>query len=244
VVLARRALDPVSRYPSRVSRDHRRRGAAGPAYRIVTERLCLRCYELRDAQSLKDAIDSSLAHLAPWLAWARDEPQSLDAKLDLLRQFRAKFDLGKDCVYGIFDHGEDEVLGGCGLHARRDQEMLEIGYWVSAAHSGHGLATEATAALTRVAFEIEGMHCVEIHCDRDNVRSARIPQKLGFRHDATLRQRIQRSDGTWGERMIWSLLDEEYGASPASRARIEAFDGIGRRILAMPAEGRRRSAFD
>jgi len=45
-------------------------------YRIETERLVIRCYEPRDAPLLKEAIDSSLEHLQPWMPWALDEPQT------------------------------------------------------------------------------------------------------------------------------------------------------------------------
>ncbi len=59
-----------------------------PPYRIVTGRLCIRCWHPADAPLLKDAIDSSLAHLRPWMPWAHDEPQPLEAKAELLRRFR------------------------------------------------------------------------------------------------------------------------------------------------------------
>ncbi len=215
-----------------------------PAYRIVTERLVLRCYEPRDAAPLKAAVDRSLAHLVPWLAWARAEPQSLDAKVELLRQFRGQFDLGQDFVYGIFDEHEEEVLGGCGLHMRGG-EWREIGYWIAHGRTGLGYATEAAAALVRAAFEIERLERVEIHCDPENVKSSAVAKKLGFRHDATLRERMPRADGTLGDCMLWSLFVGEYLESQAARVSIDAFDAIGRPLAtAKPARSTaRRSAF-
>jgi RimJ/RimL family protein N-acetyltransferase len=206
-----------------------------PAYRVVTERLVLRCFEPRDAPALKAAVDASIEHLLPWLPWAREEPQSLEAKIELVRQFRGKFDLGKDFVYGIFDRTEGDVLGGAGLHARVGQDAQEIGYWIAAGHVGQGFATETAAALTRVGFEVGQLERMEIHCDPLNTRSAAIPRKLGYTHDGTLRGRLPRSDGSAGERMIWSLFASEFPASPAARAPCEAFDAIGRRILLLPA---------
>ncbi len=216
----------------------------GPAYRIVTDRLVLRCYEPRDAAPLKAAVDRSLSHLVPWLAWARAEPQSLDSKVALLRQFRGQFDLGQDFVYGIFDEREEEVLGGCGLHLRGG-EWREIGYWIAQGRTGLGYATEAAAALVRTAFEIERLERVEIHCDPENTRSLCVAKKLGFRHDATLRERMPRADGTLGDRMLWSLFVGEYPESPAARVSIDAFDAIGRPIAtARPARSTaRRPAF-
>jgi RimJ/RimL family protein N-acetyltransferase len=214
----------------------------GPAYRIVTQRLVLRCYEPGDAPRLKAAIDASIDHLLPWLPWARSEPQSVEVKLELLRQFRGKFDLGQDFIYGIFDRTEQELLGGCGLHTRAGPDAREIGYWIAAGQSGKGYATEATAALTRVGFEVEHLQRIEIHCDPSNLRSAAIPRKLGFRHDGTLRGRLPRADGSFADRMVWSLFKDEHAASPSAKVPIEAYDVLGRALLPQ-ADGARRSGF-
>jgi RimJ/RimL family protein N-acetyltransferase len=77
------------------------------------------------------------------------------------------------------------VLGGTGLHTRAGAGTGEIGYWVHKDYINQGLATEATAALTKVAFLIERVARVEIHCDPNNVRSAAVPRKLRFCQGAT-----------------------------------------------------------
>jgi hypothetical protein len=52
-------------------------------------------------------------------------------------------------------------------------------------------------------------------------------QKLGFCHEATLRQRTRTPDGQLRDTMIWTLLADEYPTSPAATAAIEAFDVMG-----------------
>jgi RimJ/RimL family protein N-acetyltransferase len=203
----------------------------GPAYRITTTRLVIRCWNPADAPLLKAAVDASLEHLRPWMPWAEQEPQALDQKIEGLRRFRGKFDLGQDFVYGIFNRQESQVLGGTGLHTRAGEGAREIGYWIHADWINRGLATEASAALTRVAFEIDHVDRVEIHCDPANVRSAAVPRKLSYTHEATLRQRLPLSDGAFRDAMIWTLLAGEYPASPAARAEIQALDALGRQIL-------------
>jgi RimJ/RimL family protein N-acetyltransferase len=148
----------------------------GPAYRIVTERLVVRCWEPDDAALLKEAVDSSLEHLLPWMPWAADEPQTVEQKVSLLRHFRGRFDEGEDFVYGILDPSEERVLGGSGLHPRGGKDMREIGYWVRADAQGKGLIGEATAALTRVAFELEGVDRVEIPCDPTHQPTGEAPR--------------------------------------------------------------------
>src|SRR5574337_2024039 len=90
----------------------------GPAYRIVTPRLVIRCWQPEDAGKLKEAIDSSIEHLRPWLPWAQNEPEPLERKYERIRRWRGNFDLGTEFVYGVFDRAESRVLGGTGLHNR------------------------------------------------------------------------------------------------------------------------------
>lgn len=204
----------------------------GPAYCVRTERTVIRCWNPSDAVLLKEAIDSSLDHLRPWMPWAEQEPTEVEAKVELLlRSFRGRFDLGQDFTYGIFDPDEKRVLGGTGLHTRIGQGALGIGYWIRADCINRGLATEVAAALTRVAFEVNQVNRVEIHCDPSNVRSAAVPRKLGFTHEATLRQRVPGRGGELRDEMIWALLRSEYPESPAARCSIEAYDAIGARII-------------
>lgn len=204
---------------------------AGPAYRIRTSRLVLRCWNPSDAQLLKDAIDASLGHLRPWMPWANDEPEPVEKKIARLRNFRARFDQDEDYVYGVFNPDETRVLGGTGLHTRLGYRALEIGYWIHADFINQGLATELSTALTKVAFEINHVQRVEIHCDPRNVRSASVPRKLGYLHEATLRKRVSASETEFLDSMIWTLFDTDYPTTPAAKTEIEAFDAMGRRIL-------------
>lgn len=204
---------------------------AGPAYRIHTPRLVLRCWQPRDAPLLAEAIDASLDHLRVWMPWAHHEPEALDAKVQRLRRFRGQFDLDQDYVYAIFTPDEREVVGGTGLHPRVGDGACEIGYWISVRHIRRGYATEATAALTRVGFEVSLLERLEIRCDPANARSAAVPRKLGYTHEATLRGRVRNERGELHDAMIWTLFTDTYRSSPAAVAPVEAFDAAGVRVL-------------
>ena len=200
-----------------------------PPYRIVTERLIVRCWEPRDAPLLKAAIDASLDHLRPWMPWAADEPQTLEEKVELLRGFRGRFDLREDFVYGIFDAGEAEVVGGTGLHKRVGDAAFEIGYWIRASRAGEGLATEAAAALTRVAFDVCRVDRVEIRTDPANERSRRIPRKLGYMEEATLRRRLHHPAPR--DVVVYAVFGDDFASTPAAAAAVEAYDIAGVRVL-------------
>ena len=193
----------------------------------------VRCWEPRDAPLLKEAVDSSLDHLRPWMPWAHDDPQPLAAKVELLRTFRGNFDLGHDFVYGIFPADESEVVGGSGLHRRSFEGVLEIGYWIRASRAGEGLGTEATAAVARVGFEVAEASRIEIRVARENAASLAIPRKLGFVEEGTLRRFLHAPDGTPLQRdaVVFALLREELAGSPAASIALRAFDAAGNLVL-------------
>jgi RimJ/RimL family protein N-acetyltransferase len=201
------------------------------AYRIVTERLVIRCWEPADAALAKDAIDTSLEHLRGWMPWAHAEPTTLEQKVQLLRQFRGRFDLDQDAVYGIFDRAERRAIGGTGLHPRVGEDATEIGYWIRTDSTGRGFASESTAALTRVGFEIVGFDRIEIRCDPENVRSAAIPRRLGYIHEATLRGRLRDEHDRPRDAMVFTMFAQDYPASPCAAAPLQAFDVTGARLL-------------
>jgi RimJ/RimL family protein N-acetyltransferase len=204
----------------------------GPAYRILTERLELRCWEPADAFELKRAIDDSLDHLRPWMPWAAYEPESLEEKVERLRGFRAMFDRDEDYIYGIFERDSGRVVGGTGLHMRHGPRAREIGYWLRADSEGRGLMSEAVAALTRVAFEVDGVRWVEIRCQPENDRSAAVPRRLGFSHEATLAGRVDDPvDGQPRDLLVFTIMRDAYEGSPCAGTPVEAYDAAGARLI-------------
>ena len=202
-----------------------------PPYLIRTERLTVRCWEPRDAPRLKDAIDTSIDHLVPWMPWAKDEPTSLEVKVELLRVFRGRFDLGEDFIYGLFASDESEVVGGSGLHTRIGPNALEIGYWIRVSRVGQGFAREAAAALTKAAFLVCGVDRVEIRVDPENDASLRIPRGLGFTEEATLRRRLPTSEGEAPrDAVVFTLFADELDGSPVVDASLVAYDALGREL--------------
>jgi RimJ/RimL family protein N-acetyltransferase len=199
-------------------------------YRIETERLVIRCWEPRDAPLLKEALDSSLDHLQPFMDWAHNEPEPVEAKVERLRSFRALFDTGETFVMGIFDRAEEQVLGGSGLHARIGPGGLEIGYWIRASATRQGFITESTAALTRVGFEVCDADRIEIRIEPRNQASLGVPRKLGFIEEATLRRRLPgRQGGPLRDVTIFTMFREDF--DPAIAPGIRAFGARGERVL-------------
>lgn len=204
----------------------------GPAYRIETARLSLRCLMPADAPSLSRAIEESLEHLRPWLTWTVHEPLSLQERLVHVRTSRGHFDLGSDYTYGVFDRQSGELWGMGGLRLSPSSvDERELGYWVHAAHLRQGLCMELVSALVRVAFEIEALDALEIRAFPHNVASGSVARRLGFSGPVLDPLSCPMPDGDKHDMHVYALSRVEYAQSVARDAAIEAYDALERRIL-------------
>ena len=151
-----------------------------PPDRIELPDAVLRPFRTSDAEALARAVRESLEHLAPWMPWASNGSADVEFQRQRLVAVVDQWERGEEYQYGLFDPEETRVLGSFGLMTRRGRGSLEIGYWVHVDATGRGHATRAAAALTGVAFDLRGVKQVLIYTDVANLRSAAIPNKLGF----------------------------------------------------------------
>jgi RimJ/RimL family protein N-acetyltransferase len=120
--------------------------------RVEADRIVLRRWQVADAETQQQAMLSR---------WERD------------------WAAGGDALLGVFLDGA--VAGSCGLHRRQGHRTLEIGYWIHVSFLGWGLGTKVAAMLTEAAFSLPEVTATEIHHDKANTVSARIPRRLGYR---------------------------------------------------------------
>ena len=138
-----------------------------------TPRLLLRPGFPEDAPALAAAIaDEAIARnlaTVPWPYRMRDAEAYLASPRDPV--------LPSLLVFERTD-GAPQLVGSCGL-GRRTSGVVELGYWISRAHWGRGIATEAGRALVDIARTL-GLACLEGSHFTDNPASARVLEKLGF----------------------------------------------------------------
>jgi ribosomal-protein-serine acetyltransferase len=182
-----------------------------PTRPILRGDLVIRPYRNEDAAALVQSVTESIEHLRPWMPWIAHEPQSVDDRRAFIAESNANWAGGGDMGFGIFI-GE-KVVGGCGLHRRVGPTGLEIGYWVHVDHVGRGIATTAAGALTSAAFTLPPIAYVEIHHDKANVASGRVPEKLGFVLVAEAPDEIQ-SPADIGIDCAWSISRESWHGEP------------------------------
>ena len=151
---------------------------------IVTERLILRVPTPADAAALNQAVGASFTELSAWMEWAV-EPQTMEESETFCTEARGKWRDDREYAVLMILKENGALVGGCG-YPNLDWEVpkFEIGYWCNSAHAGLGFVSEATHALTRLAFDEFDAARVEIRMDAMNERSWRVAQRLGFELEA------------------------------------------------------------
>ena len=152
-----------------------------------SDRLTIRAPRAGDGPEINAAVHETFDDLKVWMPWARQMP-TLEESESFVRGAQCQFLAREDLTLFLFLKGTNTMVGGSGLHRINwDIPKFEIGYWCRKRFQGQGYITESTEAITKFAFETLGAKRVEIRCDTKNVRSQRIPDRLGFKLEGTFR---------------------------------------------------------
>ena len=164
-----------------------------------------------DADELYDLVEANRAYLARWMPWA--EAQTRAGTLEFIRMTaeQAATDRGFQVALTV----QDRIVGLVGYHALdRDNRRVSIGYWLAADVQGRGLMTRAVSALIDYAFEVWGLHRVEIRSAVDNSRSRALCERLGLVEEGLLREAEAFTD-RYHDLVVYSVLAPEW----ANRSR-------------------------
>lgn len=184
---------------------------------LRTRRLLLRPWTPADAPALHPVLVTNVERLAPWIPAHVATPVPLPELAERLAGFADDFASGRAYRYalltpdGIALHGEADLFPrtATGRVPLSEADHVELGYWLDAASTGQGLATEAAGALLAVAAALTGLTHVEIRCDVANAPSAAVPRRLGF-HLAAMESELQ----------VWRLAlpgNSDRGVAPDGR---------------------------
>jgi len=172
----------------------------------------LRWLMVEDADDVARAVGDSLDHLKPWMPWADVQSADPGFQRERLRNHPQQRARREEWQYGIFGTDGAGMLGAIGLMTRRGPGTLEIGYWLRVDAGGHGYMTDAARALTEAGLHVDGIDQMIIVCDEANLRSAAVPQRLGYALQR-VETRAPEAPGETGRMQIW-VKDREAPKSP------------------------------
>ena len=91
---------------------------------------------------------------------------------------------------------DDEVLGQISLRRfELAQGLAEISYWVLPAARGRQLAAQALRLLSGWAFDVLGLHRIEVAHSTRNTASCRVAERAGYPVEGTKRGEALHADG-------------------------------------------------
>jgi ribosomal-protein-serine acetyltransferase len=148
--------------------------------------LVLRILTERDAATIFARVDQDRAYLREWLPWV-DASRSADDTLAFIRSSREQLAAETGFSAGLWHAGQ--FAGVIGMHKiERMYRKGELGYWLGEAFQGKGVMTDACRAVVSYALGELELNRIEILCATGNGKSCALPRRLGFTHEATLRE--------------------------------------------------------
>lgn len=164
---------------------------------LRSERLALRPIARTDAEALLAIL------LEPEVArWWRN--------YDAEKVRRDFFDDADTTVFAI--ELEDDVVGLIQYSEENEPSYRHAGIdvFLSHAHHGRGLGTEAVRTLARHLFEERGHHRLIIDPTVGNDGAIRCYEKVGFRAVGVMRGYVRRSDRSgWDDGLLMDMLADE-----------------------------------
>ena len=173
-----------------------------------SDRLTIRAPRPGDGVEINAAVRETFDDLKVWMPWAQQMP-TLEESESYVRRAQCQFLAREELTLFLFLKGTNTMVGSSGLH-RIDWDIpkFEIGYWCRKRFQGQGYITESTEAITQFAFETLGAKRVEIRCDSKNVRSQRIPDRLGFKLEGTFRNDSLSPSGELRDTLVFAKIKE------------------------------------
>lgn len=173
--------------------------------------IALRLLGERDAAETHALVVRNREHLRRWMPWVT-ENNSVEDATRWLRASLEQFARNDGFQAGITLNGA--VVGAIGFHAIDwANRKTTIGYWLSADAQGRGIMTTACRAMVGHALVELGLNRVEIRCGTGNVRSRRIPERLGFTLEGVMRETEWLHDH-FGDLAVYSMLAREWERRP------------------------------
>lgn len=159
-------------------------------------------------------------HAEAWYSWRQDPeakkynpfaPSSIEALRERLSKASSaisQFDKAENFIW-LLKEGE-EVVGNLSLHnINRMMLTAEIGYMISPQARGKGFATYCVRYLTQLCFEKTPLRKLIAYVHEDNIPSARVLEKNGYKAEGLLREHYL-IDGKPENEIIFGILAKEW----------------------------------
>ena len=159
------------------------------------------------AQALFSIVDAQRQHLSTYLPWVGNMQTVADFD-NYITHCQYLYSQQQEVSFVIVVN--NTVVGRIGLHYINQQNQLaNIGYWLSAEYLGQGIVTKACKAIIAYGFTTLQLNRIEIKAAVTNIKSNAIPHKLNFELEGILQQ-AELVNGIYHNLNIYALLKNKW----------------------------------
>ncbi|MCK8607414.1 GNAT family N-acetyltransferase [Apilactobacillus ozensis] len=159
-----------------------------PEFEVNNQKVKLEATSENHAKDLYEAIDNDRQNMRKWLPWV-DDMQSVEDEQDFIQYATVEMEKQKLLMLTIMVN--NQPAGLIDLHSISNvSKHASVGYWLSSNFQGHGITTKALENITKIGFDVLELHKIIVLAAVDNSKSKAVPERLGFKHEATLSQHI------------------------------------------------------
>ncbi|MEJ2443199.1 MAG: GNAT family N-acetyltransferase [Exilibacterium sp.] len=153
-------------------------------------RISIRKYQQQDVEPLYRAVIESRKSLRPWMPWYRED-YSLSESIAWINYAIEAWNRKKEYAFAVVDTAERVMLGSVRLnHIDTLHRTAKLGYWVKTSCQNRGVATAASVAALKFAFDHLAINRVDIEIAEDNEASRAVAIKLGAIYEGCFRNKL------------------------------------------------------
>ena len=174
----------------------------------VNEEINLGLLQPHHAEEVYELVDSNRTHLKEWLGWVDNIKSADDYRQTIIPIWLKQFADHNGFNAGIFLNGK--LVGMISFHfINWKTKYTSIGYYLAKETEGKGVITSCIKALINFAFKELVLNKVEIQCAESNIKSRKIPERLGFKQEGISRD-AERINDHYNDVVTYSLLRNEW----------------------------------
>ena len=196
---------------------------------IYGDRIYLRQPKRSDWEQWTKIRDVSREHLIPWEPVWSNETLTRQSFRERLRRFTddAKSDTGY--AFFLFRKEDDQLVGSITLsNVRRGVAQTgTLGYWMGLPYIRNGYMFEGICALLPALFDKYSLRRVEAACLPENLPSASLLEKAGFKQEGIAREYLC-INGKWQDHLLFAILNSDVVGNANERVQHSGVANISR----------------
>jgi [ribosomal protein S5]-alanine N-acetyltransferase len=171
---------------------------------IKTERLLLRQFIENDIEN----VFKGLSH-PDIIKYYGVSYSTLEETREQMKFFTDLEENGTGIWWAVCSLNNGTFYGAGGLNNLiKEHKKAEIGFWLLTDFWGQGIMTEAIPLICKYGFEKLALHRIEGFVEPENLNSKKALDKLGFKHEGTMRD-CEIKNGRFISLDIYAILNKE-----------------------------------